>query len=418
MSDILSPQGFEPNEAIQDTDVQEVYQPTSGGIRRNKQATLATLKAFFRKLTTFTPNSIVEADGTGDLRTTSIATSALSQSITDTNANTNEIDDKLNQGVKTTDSPVFAGATVAGHNVDSELSVLNSRVNQGVKTTDNPTFSNAQIGGRNINTSLDAIETVLNQDLTTTSAPTFADVILTGLGAIKSMITTLNSRVNQGVKSTDSPLFEDVNITGLSGSVEANIETNKNDINTLETKTPQSYKTTDDVMFNTVNTGQGANELYDMNQNVKTTDTPTFADVILTGLGNIKAIIQSLVDKTPQSYKTTDDVEFNKVNIEEGQIDFNPSVSTGNQRSTRLVSISWDSTRTEGTVFDSLGGVSVGYSTSVVGIHGSTAILEVEKTSSTTIDFIGRNGAVVKTITRFDNTHMGFVGAVMVVNVS
>jgi len=37
--------------------------------------------------------------------------------------------------------------------------------------------------------------------------------------------------------------------------------------------------TTDDVTFGTVNTGQGANELYDMDQNVKTTNSPTFVQV-------------------------------------------------------------------------------------------------------------------------------------------
>ena len=41
----------------------------------------------------------------------------------------------------------------------------------------------------------------------------------------------------------------------------------------------QDVKTTDAVTFATVNTGQGANELYDMNQDVKTTDAVTFATV-------------------------------------------------------------------------------------------------------------------------------------------
>lgn len=35
----------------------------------------------------------------------------------------------------------------------------------------------------------------------------------------------------------------------------------------------------------TLDTGQGANELYDMNQNVQTTDSPTFLDLTLTGSG-------------------------------------------------------------------------------------------------------------------------------------
>ena len=35
--------------------------------------------------------------------------------------------------------------------------------------------------------------------------------------------------------------------------------------------------------FTTVNTGQGANELYDMDQNVQTTDSPTFAGITVSG---------------------------------------------------------------------------------------------------------------------------------------
>jgi hypothetical protein len=342
MSDILTPQGLEPAGAIQDTDTQEIFQAGSGGDRDNKQTTMAAQKIYHQKLTTFTPNNIMESDGSGNPRTTSIATTAMQQAINDTNTNSNTIatwlnqsvrtdaspifdgatidghdvgaelstlNNRVNQGVKTTDSPTFNNATIGGHNIDSELDTLNSRVNQGVKTTDNPTFSNAQIGGRNINTTLDDIETVLDQDLTTTATPTFADVILTGLGAIKASIITLNSRVNQAVLTTstptfnnanigghdidaeldtlnsrvdqgvniaDTPTFEDVNISGLSGTVENRIEGNTSDIGTLETKTPQSYKTSDAVTFATVNTGQGANELYPMSQGVRTTDAVEF----------------------------------------------------------------------------------------------------------------------------------------------
>lgn len=47
---------------------------------------------------------------------------------------------RINQDVRTTASPAFANATIAGHNIDSELDTLNGRVNQGVKTTDSPLF--------------------------------------------------------------------------------------------------------------------------------------------------------------------------------------------------------------------------------------------------------------------------------------
>ena len=41
----------------------------------------------------------------------------------------------------------------------------------------------------------------------------------------------------------------------------------------------QNLRTTDSPTFASVNTGHGANELYAMNQNVRTTDSPTFATV-------------------------------------------------------------------------------------------------------------------------------------------
>lgn len=70
---------------------------------------------------------------------------------------------------------------------DSRLNVIEGRVNQGVKTTDSPTFVNAAIGGHDVDAELDS----LNSD-----------------------VSTLNSRVNQGVKTTDSPVFAGVTLNG------------------------------------------------------------------------------------------------------------------------------------------------------------------------------------------------------------
>jgi len=55
--------------------------------------------------------------------------------------------------------------------------------------------------------------------------------------------------------------------------IEENIESLHDD------RTGQDLKPTDAVTFATVNTGQGANELYDMDQNVKTTDNVTFSQI-------------------------------------------------------------------------------------------------------------------------------------------
>ncbi len=48
-------------------------------------------------------------------------------------------------------------------------------------------------------------------------------------------------------------------------------------------RTSLGLGTTDAPTFATVNTGQGANELYAMNQNVRTSDSPTFASLTLSG---------------------------------------------------------------------------------------------------------------------------------------
>lgn len=70
----------------------------------------------------------------------------------------------------------------------------------------------------------------------------------------------------------------------------------------------QDLESTDAVTFDTVDTGQGANELYDMDQNVQTTDAVTFGTVD-TGQG-----ANELYDMD-QNVQTTSDVSFNSVNV-------------------------------------------------------------------------------------------------------
>ena len=51
MSDIQAPNGFETNETLDGAaDVMEVFQPGSGGVRRNKKALLDTLATFFKNV--------------------------------------------------------------------------------------------------------------------------------------------------------------------------------------------------------------------------------------------------------------------------------------------------------------------------------------------------------------------------------
>jgi len=98
-------------------------------------------------------------------------------------------EDNIDQGLKTTDTVIFAEATISGDNVGTKFDYLN----QDVKSTAFPVFGNFAAGSYN------------DQDVRVNAAPTFLSV----------------------------------------------------------------------------NTGQGDHELYDMDQDVKTTDKPTFAGVIL-----------------------------------------------------------------------------------------------------------------------------------------
>lgn len=57
------------------------------------------------------------------------------------------------------------------------------------------------------------------------------------------------------------------------------LTTAEDDIDTLESKVGQSLNTDSAVVFSTINTGQGANKLYDMNQNVTTSSNVTFNSI-------------------------------------------------------------------------------------------------------------------------------------------
>ena len=72
--------------------------------------------------------------------------------------------------------------------------------------------------------------------------------------------------------------------TDISGSFVAPSSSFSSRTTTLEgTGTIQGVGQSDAVTFATVNTGQGANELYDMNQNVKTDSDVTFANATIAG---------------------------------------------------------------------------------------------------------------------------------------
>ena len=79
-------------------------------------------------------------------------------------------------------------------------------------------------------------------------------------------------------------------VAGISGSftqdmtlATASIAAITASVSTLKGNVGQELNTDSAVTFTTVDTGQGANELYDMDQNVKTDSSPTFAAATITG---------------------------------------------------------------------------------------------------------------------------------------
>lgn len=93
-------------------------------------------------------------------------------------------------------------------------------------------------------------------------------------------------------------------ITGAFTSATVNTGQGANELYDMD----QNVQTTDAVVFTTINTGQGANELYDMDQNVQSTDAVTFTTVN-TGQG-----ANELYDMD-QNVLTTSDVEFGSVAV-------------------------------------------------------------------------------------------------------
>jgi hypothetical protein len=84
---------------------------------------------------------------------------------------------------------------------------------------------------------------------------------------------------------TDSNLTANHNLTFATGDSDRTITLNGNP--TLNDWFDQAVKAASAVTFATVDTGQGANELYDMDQNVLIASSPTFAGLTITGLSGI-----------------------------------------------------------------------------------------------------------------------------------
>ena len=130
----------------------------------------------------------------------------------------------------------------------------------------------------------------LDQPLTQASSPTFAGLTVDGL-VVEDEVRDLQSDVIENHLEIES------------------LQDNKVEKGQLfPDGDEQALGTGDAVTFSTVNTGQGDNELYAMNQNVQTTDAVTFATVN-TGQGDNELYAMN------QDVQTTDDVTFNVIDV-------------------------------------------------------------------------------------------------------
>ena len=227
------------------------------------------------------------------------------------------------QSVTSTSNPTFA--TVNTGQGDNELYPMD----QAVRTTDAVTFATVDTGqGAN---ELYA----MNQNVRTTDSVTFVDVSATlnsvdysaltqaeinqiaNIGATTISATQWGylGALNQGVATTDSVTFNNVSATLNSIDYSSLTQTEVNQIANINAVTisntqwgylgnlDQSLTTASAVTFATLNTGQGANELYAMDQNVRSTDSVDFENLDLTATTADQILLELFAQTTTSTIR-------------------------------------------------------------------------------------------------------------------
>jgi hypothetical protein len=154
---------------------------------------------------------------------------------------------------------------------------------------ENTVSSSAQIAV-DISGSFTSVSSSLASRLTTEEGEAEGSVISSSAqiatdisGSFTSASSSLASRITTNKSNmtlaTASVATNESNMTLATASIAAITAS----VSTLKSNVGQALNTDSAVTFATVDTGQGANELYDMDQNVKTTSSPTFAAATITG---------------------------------------------------------------------------------------------------------------------------------------
>ena len=286
-----------------------------------------------------------------------------------------------------------AGGTTTGVTVHSDLTgnsaddhtqyVHNSTartITANHAFTGAPSFNNINIDGGDI-----AVGTVINKSpqVNFNSGDVTGSMTLTNLADATGSLTIGTSKVDYTyLKNNVATGLAGAGMTDASGVMNVvggtAITANANDIQVtddsigdtqLAYNTGQHLTTTSAVTFATVDTGQGANELYDMNQNVLTTSDVTFDAIIATTLDTGQGA-NELFDMD-QNVLTTSSVAF-------AGIDLNGSMTvTGDitgDSGNLTVSSSSGNTLIEGTTFN-------GNNVSIPGdltVLGDTVTLDTE----------------------------------------
>jgi hypothetical protein len=154
---------------------------------------------------------------------------------------------------------------------------------------ENTVSSSAQIAV-DISGSFTSVSSSLASRLTTEEGEAEGSVISSSAqiatdisGSFTSASSSLASRITTNKSNmtlaTASVATNESNMTLATASIAAITAS----VSTLKSNVGQALNTDSAVTFATVDTGQGANELYDMDQNVLTTSSPTFAAATITG---------------------------------------------------------------------------------------------------------------------------------------